>query len=404
MSTSLLYHGFGIVGYQYVHTRYKDGKILFRIKKDKRDWTCPRCESRHVIRRGTVLRTFKCVPIGRKPTAIELPVQRVECPHCGIVRQANIGFADERKSYTKKFERYVIELSRHMTMLDVARHLDVSWDLVKDIQKDNLERRYRHIKLKHLRLIAIDEISIGRKHRYLTIVLDLESGAVMFVGDGKGADALDPFWQKLKASGAKIEAVAMDLSPAFSIAVHRNIPDAIIVYDRFHIIKLFNEKFSDLRRELQREAEGPLQKKVLKGTRWLLLKAQSNLKDKHHERARLEEALSLNKPLATAYYMKEDLRQIWDQDTKEKAALFLEDWISRARCSGIRMLIDYAKTLALHRRGILAWYDFPISTGPLEGTNNKIKTLQKQAYGFRDKQFFKLKILALHETKYALTG
>jgi transposase len=102
--------------------------------------------------------------------------------------------------------------------------------------------------------------------------------------------------------------------------------------------------------------------------------------------------------------MKEYLREVWNQPSKEEASLLLDDWIAKARVSGIRMLIQFANTLVLHRNGILAWYDYPISTGPLEGTNNKIKTLQRQAYGFRDHEFFKLKIYALHETKYALTG
>ncbi|MEA3222181.1 MAG: helix-turn-helix domain-containing protein [Thermodesulfobacteriota bacterium] len=124
---------------------------------------------------------------------IELPVQRIECNDCGGVRQVTVPFAEERRSYTLAFERYVIELSRHMTMLDVARHLCVSWDLVKDIRKRRLERRFKHVRLKDLRLIAIDEISIGKRHNYLTIILDLETGAVVFVGDGKGSDALDPF-------------------------------------------------------------------------------------------------------------------------------------------------------------------------------------------------------------------
>ena len=149
---------------------------------------------------------------------------------------------------------------------------------------------------------------------------------------------------------------------------------------------------------------GSLQKKVLKGTRWLLLKNPENLDEKKNERQRLEEALHFNKPLATAYYMKEDLRQIWKQLDKSKAATFLDDWIARAKASGIAMLVKFAGTMAIHRRGILAYYDFPVSTGPLEGTNNKIKTMKRQAYGFRDQEFFKLKILAIHETKYALIG
>ena len=128
------------------------------------------------------------MPIGRKPVVIELPVQRVECEECGALRQVSIGFADERRTYTRAFERYVLELSRYMTMLDAARHLGVSWGLVKDIQRRNLERRFRNPDIKELDLIAIDEISIGKHHKYLTVVLDLRSGAVVHVGDGRGAD------------------------------------------------------------------------------------------------------------------------------------------------------------------------------------------------------------------------
>jgi len=122
------------------------------------------------------------------------------------------------------------------------------------------------------------------------------------------------------------------------------------------------------------------------------------------EPQRLQEALEINKPLATAYYLKEDLRRLWQQPDKERAEVFLSEWIQRAESSKIRVLMRFAKTLQTYRAGILAWYDYPISTGPLEGTNNKIKTMKRQAYGFRDMEFFKLKIMAIHETKYALVG
>ena len=194
------------------------------------------------------------------------------------------------------------------------------------------------------------------------------------------------------------------MSPAYIQAVRTHLPKATLVFDHFHVVKLFNQKLSDLRRDVQREAEGPLQKKVLKGTRWLLLKNPENLDPKHNEAKRLKEALKLNQPLATAYYMKEDLRQLWMQEDKRRAARFLDDWIARAQVSGVRMLQQFAITLAAHRSGLLAWYDCPISTGPLEGTNTKIRVMQRQAYGFRDTEFFKLKIYALHESTYALVG
>jgi len=136
----------------------------------------------------------------------------------------------------------------------------------------------------------------------------------------------------------------------------------------------------------------------------LLLKNPENLDDDRNELARLEEALALNRPLATAYYLKEDLRRFWEQSSRFAAARFLDDWCTRARARGIRFLQKFANTLQGHRSGLLAWYAYPISTGPLEGTNNKIKTLKRQAYGFRDREYFRLKLYALHITKQVLVG
>jgi transposase len=403
MSTSLLYHAFGLRGYQYVRTDYQGGRTTFTIRQPEKALRCPACGSRRVRTKGRVERRFRSLPIGSRETFVTLPIPRVGCDACGVVRQVEVPFAEPRRSYTRAFERYALDLSRRMTILDVARHLGVSWDVVKDIQKRDLGRRYARPKLKGLRRIAIDEIAVGKRRRYLTVVLDLGSGVVVFVGEGKGGDALKPFWKRLRRSRARIEAVAIDMSPAYRRAVAEHLPGAVIVFDRFHVIKLFNEKLSDLRRSLYHRATDE-QKKVLKGSRWLLLKNPENLAPQRDEAARLTEALRLNEPLAQAYYMKEDLRRFWAQADKATAGRFLDDWIGRAEASGVRMLGKMARTLAEHRAGLLAYYDHRISTGPLEGSNNKIKTMKRQAYGFRDREFFKLKILAIHEARYALVG
>jgi transposase len=209
--------------------------------------------------------------------AVALAIPRVECRTCGVVRQVSVRFADPRRSYTKAFERYALELSRRMTIRDVARHLNVSWDVIKDIPKRDLWRRFAKPKLKHLRHIAIDESAVAKGHRYLTVVMDLDSGAVVFVGDGKGADALKPFGKRLRPSRAKIEAVAMDMSAAYRGAVATHLKTATIVFDHFHVIKLFHDKLSELRRARSREATDLMHKAVLKGTRWLLLKNPDNL-------------------------------------------------------------------------------------------------------------------------------
>lgn len=405
MSTSVLYHAYGIVGYELASTRFEDGETVFHVRRKDDGWNCPECGWLDVIRRGTTRRRWRTLPIGRRTTWIECDVQRIECRRCGVIRQANVGFAEPKKRHTKAFARLALQLSQMSTIQDVATFLGVSWDTIKELQKADLKRRYGRIKLKKLRWIGIDEISIGHGHRYLTVVLDLKTGAVVYVGKGKGAEALDGFWKRLAASRARILAVAIDMSKAYYRAVTDHLPKAKIIFDHFHIIKLLNEKLTILRRELFDEATSKLQQKILKGTRWLLLKDPKNLNAKHDEKKRLDRALQLNAPLACAYYLKEDLRRgLWSQNNRPDAEAFLDDWCSRAEASAIPILVKFAHLLLGYRSAILAWYDYPISNGPLEGTNNKIKTMQRMAYGYRDEEFFLLKIYALHECKYALVG
>jgi transposase len=387
-----------------VKTEYAKGEVVFTIEQPLDSLRCPVCGSADVIGRGRNVRRFRTVPIGSKPVYLMLAVPRVECHDCGVVRQVKLALADPRVTYTKAFQRYALELSQHMTIKDVANHLGISWDVIKEIQKADLKRQFDRPKLKHLRQIAIDEISTAKGHVYLTIVLDLESGVVVHVGHGKGGDALKGFWTRLRRSGAKIEAVASDMSPAYIDAVTTHLPSARLVFDRFHVIKLYNDKLSDLRRAMYHQLQDTMQKDVLKGVRWLLLKRPEHLDPNRNEPERLQEALRLNEPLAMAYYLKEELNEVWEQDDEESAQALLTDWILYAESTGIRMLQTFVKTLRLHVMGILAYYDYSISTGPLEGTNNKIKTMKRQAYGFRDQEFFRLKILGIHQTKYALVG
>lgn len=404
MSARDLYRAFGIAGYRVTQSSWEEGVLVLALEQPRPTLRCAACGAREVHRKGAVLRTLKTLPIGTRRVRLTVEVPRVRCRSCGLERQVPLTLAEPKKTYTKCFARYVLQLSQLMTLNDVAQHLLVSWDLVRGIVGDDLQRRFGRPKLKHLKRIAIDEIYVGTSHKFLTIVLDLDSGRIVFVGDGKGENALKPFWKRLRHSRAKIEAVAADLSPAYGLAIRTALPEATLVFDRFHLVKLLNDHLTELRRELQREAEEGLQKQVLKGTRWLLLKHPAHLDETRNERQRLDEALRLNESLATAYYLKEDLRQIWEQPTKHLGEQVLERWIRMAETTGIRQLIKFAKTLRKHRQGILAWYDHPISTGPLEGTNNKIKLLQRQAFGYRDKEFFKLRLLGLHQSKHALVG
>jgi len=404
MNTSLLYHVFGLHEQMVITTDYKYGKVYVKVKTKEDKLQCSSCKSWNIIKSGKKERLFKTIPIGRKEVYIIAVIQRIECKDCHLIRQEHISFAEDKKSYTRSLKRYILELSKIGTIQDVANHLNIGWDLVKEIQKEYLQKHYSKPILEGIKHIAIDEFAVKKGHKYMTVVVDLDTGIIIHVGQGKGGEALEPFWKRVKHDKVKIEAVAIDMSPAYISAVISNIPEAQIVFDHFHVVKLLNDELTKLRRELYNQETELNKKQLLKGTRWLLLKNNDNLNDEYEEQRRLKEALSINEPLAIAYYLKEDLKLLWMQGSKHEAEKFLGKWVAKAFASKIPRIKKFANTLLAHRTGIFAWYDYPISTGPLEGINNKIKTMKRQAYGYRDMEFFKLKIYSLHEKNYALVG
>ena len=289
-----------------------------------------------------------------------------------------------------------------MTILDVAELTGLSWDTIKGLVKKRLAKDYAHIRLKDLRRLAIDEIYLGRKQKYLTLVVDQESGRIIWVGRGKAGEALNGFWRRLKASGARIEAVAMDMSQAYASAVARHLPEALIVFDRFHGMKLMNEKLDDLRRELVRQAESEDAKVAIKGTRWLLLYRRENLPQS--KARQLQEALERNGPLATAYLLKEELALAWEAESWEAMADYFCAWCEKAIASGIDQLVSVAQSLTDHAEGLLTYSTTGMTSGRMEGINRKIKTMLRQFYGLRDNDFLRLKLYALHESKHKLVG
>lgn len=224
MPTSLLYHACGVRGYTLTKTEFDGGMILFYVEPQREQCRCSACGSRDVIRRGSQNRWFRNVPFGTHLTWIIVDLPRVECRKCQVVRQIEIGFAEPRRGYTKALARYTLDLAPHMTIKDIADHLSLGWDTVKEIVKTDLAKHYAKPPLSEVRQLAIDEIAVGYGHRYLTVVLDLDSGRVLFVGNGKGNEALLPFWRRLKRARAAVKAVAIDMSPAYELAVETHLP------------------------------------------------------------------------------------------------------------------------------------------------------------------------------------
>lgn len=409
MSTQILYHAFGVSGYRHSRFENRGGDLLWTLERPRNKLRCSRCQGIHVTLKGVHWRTVRTVPVGGRPVFLEVPVHRLLCHDrdCGALRFEVCELVDGERRHTRALERYAVSLCRMMTIQDVARHLGLSWDTVKEMEKRYLKARFDPPPLKGVRRIAIDEIATRKGHVYRTIVLDLDSGHVLHVGNGKGAEAVEPFFKRLGRARVKLSAIAMDMSSAYLAAVRDFAPGTPVVFDRFHVVKLVNQHIDELRRAHVRDTE-KAQRKFMKGVRYLLLMSPETL-DKYEQKKpgskeRLKEALALNEPLNKAYYLKEKLRLIWEQKSRRSGKKALRECIAEAASSGVRELKRLANTLTHHEEGILAYFDHRISSGPLEGVNNKIKVLKRMAYGYRDDEFFRLKILGLHDSRYALVG
>lgn len=397
MNSNFLCQVYGVSGYRLCGQCHKDSETILKIERKHKRICCLKCGNMGVSFDGSSTRDILGVPSGLRKTVLRVRMRRYKCRRCGHVFQDRVPFAKGNRHYSRRFAQYVVELLKACTVKSVASLLRVSWDTVKRIHKEHLRRRYSPPPLKGVRNIGIDEFSVRRGVEFRTIVVDLDTGRIVHVGKGRGGDALLPFWRRVKRLGVQIRYVATDLSAAFIASVLENAPGAKLVFDHFHVVKLMNEALDDIRRTLYRHERSVMRRRVLLGTRYLLLRNAEDILDTKY-RTRLDNALALNEPLSKAYYMKEALRGIWMQPTKDAAGKELYAWVEQARKSKVPRLERMAATLMARRTGILAWYDCRFSTAKVEGINNKIKVLKRSAYGFRDDKYFKLRLFALHDS------
>jgi transposase len=297
-----------------------------------------------------------------------------------------------------------VELLKRTTVEDVARHLGMSWDTVKEIHLWALRKKFKKRKLNRIRHIGVDEIAVRKGHSYLTVVVDLGTGQVVWVAEGRQSSSLEEFMRKLKRKGVKLEAIAMDMWPAYIKAVKKYYPEEVIVFDRYHIIQECNRMLDELRREEASKASLRERREVYKGVRYLLLKGEEKIEGDVEAKQKLDRLLALNESLNTGYILKEELRTLWNCSSREEATEYLENWLIKAWSSEVELIVKFANTLSVHRKGILNYFDHRITTGPVEGINNKRKVLKRQAYGYRDQEYFMLRIFFLHESRYALIG
>jgi transposase len=404
MSTTELYHSHGAKALNFCSHEIKGGSSYYHATVKDKYVVCPVCKSNDVIRQGNVVLTIQSVPFGLQRTFIVVQLPKIYCRNCYLYRQIDPLFFEPYKSVTKKLEQCVIYDSKNMTISSVAERYHLNWDTCERIVIDDLKKRYNKIDISNLRHIAIDEISYKRGHKYLTVVINLDTGNVIYVGEGKDSAALVDFYKLLGPRRcSKIKAVSIDMSKAYISSVTNNLKNATIVFDHFHVVKIFNSKLSNIRIEAAHYASKSGQK-ILYGARWIILKNPENLDPNKNEPARLKEALSLNETLFTAYYMTDALKKIWEQNNRNDAHSILLEWINSANQSKNRHLIKMGELLVKYMDGILAWYNFNITSGQLEGLNNKIKVLMRRSYGLRNLENLKIRIYAIKEIQKIYTS
>lgn len=401
MSTSLLYHAFGLKDIQYQSTRYIGNYVIFSAEMKSRRFTCPKCSGDRIIYKGNKNRWLRMPPVGRKLCILDLLLHRVQCCACHHIWWPRLPFMLGNHGYVRSFALFVLDMLKFMTIQDVASILGVGWDMIKNIHKIKLKKIYRTIPITNVKALGIDEFSIRRRHSYMTIFVDLGSGRIIHAIEGTAKETIMPFLKKLKKRAKFLKAVAMDMSRSFFWAVHDVLPHVAVVFDRFHIMAMMNKALDEIRRTWQNQLD-QLGQKTLKGSRFLLLRNYDSLPET--QKSRLDTLLEINQPLALAHAMKEQLRLFWQLPNKDSALCFLQKWYDDAVSTGIPQLVKTARTLFTYRQGILSYYDHPITNAQVEGLVNKIKTLKRQAYGYRDMEYFKLRLYHIHQSRYSFAG
>ena len=398
MPASLLYHTNQIENVQVKTEEYHSDKIIFNVLFIPEKPLCPCCCHDRNSLKGLKIRKLRMAPLGNKKAFLVVELHQLQCLNCCHTWWPPLPFAKPRKRVTLSFEKYVIELMRFATIEHVAKFLGVSWSLVKNIHKAYLQKEYQNPDFKSIRYIGVDEFSIRKGHEYMTIFIDLETGEIIHAIEGKSIESVTPFILQLKEKATQLKAIAMDMNAAYASATKKYLPDVDVVFDRFHVVALLNTAIDEIRRDQQAKCN-TVGLKAIKGMRFLLLSNYEKLNPK--KQSSLECLLEINKPIALAHAMKEQIRLFWSKGSVQEGARFLAWWIMDAVESGIHELQKAGRTLLRNWKGLVNYFEHPISNGKTEGINNKIKTMKRQAYGFRDIEYFKLRLYNLHNVRYS---
>lgn len=322
----------------------------------------------------------------------------VFCSTCGGHRVEDLGFFTPHQRVTRRLAQYIYALCKELPIQAVADHLGLDWKTVKRIDQTFLEEDFGQTDYAGLRILAVDEIAVRKGQRYLTVVLDYETGRVVWVGPDRKAETLAAFFAGMTpAQKHAVEAIAMDMWAPYIKAVEEAVPHVKIVFDLFHVVQGFNQVIDRVRLSEFHQATRT-EREIFKGSKYLLLANRRTI-TQPEARAHLKQLLALNETLSTVMILKDLLKRIWRYTSRGWADRRLTEWCCLARTVGHPTVSAFAAMLERHRDGILNHCEYAIHTSRLEGVNNTIKVIKRRAYGFHDDRYFGLKIIQAFSNK-----
>ncbi|WP_044733413.1 ISL3 family transposase [Shewanella algae] len=376
-------------GFEAVHTEQNQQTLIIHLKPiDNGHCACgkPAKAVHDASLRSVSERTILAFQV-----QLRLPVRRILCPDCGIVRE-HISWLKPYARQTTLLIEHVEALLKLLPIKHISQLLGLHWHTIKTIDKRRLAREVTEPDWSRVKRLVMDEFALFKGHRYATVVADADTHQVLWIGEGRSREAIRPFFVKLGQYCQQIEAVAMDMNTAFDLEVQMHCPQAKVVYDLFHVVAKYGREVIDRVRvdqANQLKHDKPARKRVKRG-RWVLLKNRDNLTDK--QAGYLNELLESNKSLMTVYLLREQLKEMWYCTDEAEATAQWNLWWQQVRESGIRPLLQFGQRLKNYLHGIVASAVHPLHTCRLEGMNNKIKLLKRMGYGYRNTEYFFLKV------------
>lgn len=321
-------------------------------------------------------------------------VRRVDCKACGSVKREAIDFVLDDRFYTKRFGYVVGRRCRDSTIQAVAEEYHLDWHTVKELEKAYMREQLERAPDIAPAVIGVDEISVRKGHEYRIIVSDLEQRRpIWFGGTDRTEESMDLFFKELgPVKSARIRLGVMDMWKAFRNSTEKNAPQAAILYDKFHVLRHLGEALDKVRKtEYSRLKDSP--RKFVKGQKYNLLSSKENLTGEGRKNLRV--LLAANKRLNTAYLLKESFDQLWTYNSETWARKFFDNWCQSLKWQRLPSYEKFARLIERHWDGIAAYCkpENKVALGFVEGFNNKVRVIQRRAYGLRDEEYLRLKIL-----------